>query len=191
MIPNVERLDRRHFLGAAALGAAGLGLAACGDGGGGGSPSAEEVPGPEPNGQVVQARDAVLPAPSEESTINLTLEAQDVTYEVAAGVRYNAWTYGGQVPAPVIHMRQGDTMNFKLVNHGALGNSIDFHAAQLDWAVNYKTIDVGQSIEFQWPAMIPLTCEPCPRRSTKADGAPPRTGTDGSTAPVNASPSGV
>jgi len=154
MKPIVERLDRRHFLGAAALGAAGLGLAACGDGGGGSS-SAAEPTSPQPTGQVVQARDAVLPAPSGESTINLTLEAQDVTYEVAAGVRYNAWTYGGQVPAPVIHMRQGDTMNFKLVNNGALGHSIDFHAAQLDWAVNYKTIDVGQSLEFQWQVMVP------------------------------------
>jgi uncharacterized cupredoxin-like copper-binding protein len=33
--PTYRRLDRRHFLGGAALGAAGLGLAACGDDGNG------------------------------------------------------------------------------------------------------------------------------------------------------------
>jgi nitrite reductase (NO-forming) len=97
----------------------------------------------------------VLPPVADERTIALSLDAVDITYEVAAGVRYNAWTFGGQVPAPVIHMRQGDTMNFKLVNNGTLGHSIDFHAAQIDWEVNYRTIDVGQSLEFQWQALVP------------------------------------
>jgi nitrite reductase (NO-forming) len=52
-------------------------------------------------------------------------------------------------------MRQGDTMNFRLVNNGALGHSIDFHAAQIDWEVNYRTIAPGESLEFTWQALVP------------------------------------
>jgi nitrite reductase (NO-forming) len=155
---NVRRLTRRHFLGATALGAAGLGAAvACGGGGSNGSASGQPALAtvPAPSGKVAKARDAVLPAVSDQRTLALTLEAKDAIQEVAAGIQYRAWTYGGTVPGPVIHMRQGDTMNFKFLNNGALGHSIDFHAAQLDWAVNYRTIDVGQSLEFQWTADLP------------------------------------
>lgn len=151
---NRRRLDRRHFLGAAALGAVGLGVAACGDdtGGAAAEPTAEA---PKPSGEVAQARDAVLPPLSDQRTIDLTLEAEDARYEVAAGVPYQAWTFGGTVPGPVIRMRQGDRMNFKLLNNGSLGHSMDFHAAQIDWEVNYRTIEVGESIEFSWTAEVP------------------------------------
>lgn len=151
---NGQRLDRRHFLGAAALGAVGLGVAACGDdtGGAAAEPTAEA---PKPSGEVAQARDAVLPPLSDQRTIDLTLEAEDARYEVAAGVPYQAWTFGGTVPGPVIRMRQGDRMNFKLLNNGSLGHSMDFHAAQIDWEVNYRTIEVGESIEFSWTAEVP------------------------------------
>ncbi len=151
-----RRFDRRHFIGAAALGAAGLGATACGSSNGADAqetPTA--VPVPKSSGNVATARDALLPPVSDQRAIDLTLEAVDATYEVAAGVKYQAYTYGGTVPAPVIHMRQGDTMNFKFVNNGTLGHSIDFHAAQLDWEVNYRTIDKGESLEFQWTADLP------------------------------------
>lgn len=153
---NARRLDRRHFLGAAALGVAGAGAAACGssnDAAAQATPTVLAVP--KISGNVASARDAVLPAVAPQRTIDLTLEAIDATYEVAAGVKYQAWTYDGTVPGPIIHMRQGDTMNFKFLNNGALGHSIDFHAAQLDWEVNYRTIEAGTSLEFQWTADLP------------------------------------
>ncbi|MEX2157958.1 MAG: multicopper oxidase domain-containing protein [Dehalococcoidia bacterium] len=153
---RTQKLDRRRFLTGAAISATGLGLAACG-GGGDDSPAQQPtvaVP-PPPSGTVSTPRDAVLPAVSDQRTIDLTLEAVDAAYEVAAGVPYKAWTFGGTVPAPVIHLRQGDTMNFKLVNNGTLGHSIDFHAAELDWKVNYRTIEAGESLEFSWTANIP------------------------------------
>ena len=71
---NARRLDRRHFLGGAALGAAGLGLAACN--GDDDEASAQETPipaVPQPSGSVAQARDAVLPPFADQRTIGLTL----------------------------------------------------------------------------------------------------------------------
>lgn len=36
--------------------------------------------------------------------------------EVADGVRYRAWTFGGMVPGPVIHVREGDKITFIMKN---------------------------------------------------------------------------
>jgi nitrite reductase (NO-forming) len=36
--------------------------------------------------------------------------------EVAPGVRYQAWTFGGTVPGPVIHVREGDRVVFTMKN---------------------------------------------------------------------------
>jgi len=36
--------------------------------------------------------------------------------EVAPGVRYRAWTFGGMVPGPVIHVREGDRITFTMKN---------------------------------------------------------------------------
>ena len=36
--------------------------------------------------------------------------------EVANGVRYRAWTFGGMVPGPVIHVREGDKITFTMKN---------------------------------------------------------------------------
>ena len=36
--------------------------------------------------------------------------------EVAEGVRYRAWTFGGMVPGPVIHVREGDRITFTMKN---------------------------------------------------------------------------
>jgi len=36
--------------------------------------------------------------------------------EVAEGVRYQAWTFGGTVPGPVLHVREGDRITFVMKN---------------------------------------------------------------------------
>ncbi len=154
---SLRRVGRRQFLGAAALGAAGLGVAAaCGDDErtSNGATATPEPAVPKPSGKVTQARYAVLPAP-DEGEGELTLEAEDATVEIAAGIQYDAWTYVGQVPAPVIHLRQGTTLDFKFVNNGAIDHSIDFHAAQIDWEVNYRSIGAGEELTFRWTAEVP------------------------------------
>ena len=154
---RTKLMDRRHFLGAAAVGAAGLGLAACSsdDEAPAQETAVPTVAAPKISGSIAEARDAVLPAFPESRTTDLVIEAIDVTYEVAAGVPFKSWTLGGTVPSPVLHFRQGDTVNFQLVNNGSAPHSIDFHAAQIDWEVNYRSIPVGESLEFQWTADVP------------------------------------
>src|SRR5262245_13782970 len=46
--------------------------------------------------------------------VRLDIVAQEI--EIAPDVRYLAWTFGGSVPGPVIHVREGDRVNFVLRN---------------------------------------------------------------------------
>jgi nitrite reductase (NO-forming) len=117
-------------------------------------PSQEFEPGPEPQGQVTAARDATLP-PLGPSPLDLTYRARDITLEIAAGVQYNSWTFDDLLPGPVLHVKQGDVVNFTLINDGAVGHSMDFHSARTPWDKNYITIVPGDSISFQWTADFP------------------------------------
>src|SRR5688572_33180589 len=40
------------------------------------------------------------------------LEVQEVEREIAEGVKYTFWTFGGTVPGSFIRVRQGDTVEF-------------------------------------------------------------------------------
>lgn len=46
--------------------------------------------------------------------VRLDIVAQEI--EIAPEVRYQAWTFGGSVPGPVIHVREGDRVNFVMRN---------------------------------------------------------------------------
>jgi nitrite reductase (NO-forming) len=59
------------------------------------------------------------------------LEVKEVVREIADGVKYTFWTFGGQVPGRFIRVRQGDTVEFHLQNHpdNKMPHNIDLHAA--------------------------------------------------------------
>jgi nitrite reductase (NO-forming) len=46
--------------------------------------------------------------------VRVDIIAQQI--EVAPGVRYTAWTFGGSVPGPVLHVREGDRVVFTMKN---------------------------------------------------------------------------
>ena len=57
------------------------------------------------------------------------LEVREVEKEIAEGVRYTFWTFGGTVPGSFIRVRQGDTGEFHLKNHpdSKMPHNIDLH----------------------------------------------------------------
>jgi nitrite reductase (NO-forming) len=102
------------------------------------------------------ARDASLPPLlGSGDSVSLTIESSDTNVEIANGVQYQAWTFGGSVPGPIIHVRQGQTVNVTYVNKGMMQHSIDFHAAEIPPDVAYKSINPGQSIQFSFKASTP------------------------------------
>lgn len=105
---------------------------------------------------VPTVRDARLPPLASEGDVaSITLEATDATVTIANGVTYAAWTFGGTVPAPILHVRQGQTVNVTFVNHGHMKHSIDLHAAQVAPNVAYRDAEPGQTIEFSFVAKVP------------------------------------
>jgi nitrite reductase (NO-forming) len=98
---------------------------------------------------------AELSPASPKTTKHITLETKDVNLEVSPGVVMKAWTFNGTAAGPAVHVRQGDTIEFTLVNHGSTERSIDFHAAQTPWDKNYQSIKPGESLSFTWTANIP------------------------------------
>jgi nitrite reductase (NO-forming) len=95
------------------------------------------------------------PIPGTGNSVNVHLIATDDTVTIASGVQYNAWTFNGTVPAPILHVRQGQTVNVIFTNHGNMMHSIDFHAAQTPPNLHYKDIPPDSSIRFSFVAKVP------------------------------------
>jgi nitrite reductase (NO-forming) len=58
------------------------------------------------------------------------LEVREVVKDLADQVQYTFWTFGGNVPGPMIRVRKGDTVELHLMNHpdNAMPHNIDLHA---------------------------------------------------------------
>jgi nitrite reductase (NO-forming) len=108
------------------------------------------------NEPIATARDAHLPPLiGTGNSVDVHLVVTDKSVAIANGVDYQAWTYNGTVPGPVIHVRQGQTVNVTLTNHGTMKHSIDFHAAETEPDLNYIDIDPNKSLKFSFVANVP------------------------------------
>jgi nitrite reductase (NO-forming) len=76
--------------------------------------------------------------------------------EVAPGVKYNTWAFDGHgAPGPIVHVREGQTVEMTLVNGGSIPHSIDFHAARIAPNVAFKDVAPGESFTFRFKAGDP------------------------------------
>src|SRR5688572_9342697 len=60
----------------------------------------------------------------------VNLEVIEKTARLADGVDYTFWTFGGTVPGSFIRVREGDQVEFRLLNHhtSTAAHNIDLHA---------------------------------------------------------------
>ena len=99
--------------------------------------------------------DPTLPPVARERTTRLEFTAQEVPIRISDDTVISAWTFGGDIPGPMVHVKQGDTVEFTLTNHGSIPHSMDFHAAQLDPKVAFRSIAPGQSVSYTFKARYP------------------------------------
>lgn len=92
--------------------------------------------------------DPVLPPVSAERTTRLHWRATEVPVRISPDVVVAAWTFEDDVPGPIVHVRQGDTVEFTLTNEGVMPHSMDFHAAQLNPGVAFRSVPQGESVSF-------------------------------------------
>jgi nitrite reductase (NO-forming) len=60
----------------------------------------------------------------------ITLTAEEVTAEIEDGVSFNFLTFDGQIPGPMVRVRQGDTISLTVENleRNNMPHNVDFHA---------------------------------------------------------------
>jgi nitrite reductase (NO-forming) len=78
----------------------------------------------------VLAGQAAVCAGSREKTF--TLEAREATVDLGMGIRFNAWTYNGKLPGPVLEACEGDRVKIQLTNHAGTSHGLDSHALRTD-----------------------------------------------------------
>lgn len=77
----------------------------------------EDYDGPPVVGEYVTMVPYLKPLDYEgNKTHHVRLDPMVQEIEVADGVRYRAWTFGGSVPGPVVHVREGDRIVFTMKN---------------------------------------------------------------------------
>jgi nitrite reductase (NO-forming) len=107
---------------------------------------------------VVPAHDtynAQIPPVPAGNSVNINLTMKELLISIAPNVAYHAWSFNGTVPGPILHVRQGQMVHVTLTNEGSMAHSIDFHAAQVPWNVDYQSIEPGKSFSFSWRANYP------------------------------------
>jgi nitrite reductase (NO-forming) len=67
------------------------------------------------------------------------------------------WTYGGTIPGPLVRVKQGDVVDFTLINEkgNKQSHSMDFHAARADVLGEFATIKPGDTKDFTFKAEYP------------------------------------
>ncbi len=86
------------------------------------------------------------------------LETVEVTKELAPGVEYTFWTFGGSVPGKFIRVRQGDEVELRLSNaeSSITPHNIDLHAVTGPGGGAKATITgAGQATSFTFRALNP------------------------------------
>ena len=100
--------------------------------------------------------DAALPAAPAGDLIKVQMTLKDMTVEIAPGIQYNTWAFDGHgAPGPIVHVREGQTVEMTLTNGGSIPHSIDFHAARIAPDVAFKDVAPGDSIKFRFTASDP------------------------------------
>lgn len=97
----------------------------------------------------------------------IRLDTTHKIIEIAPGVKFSAWTFGDQVPGPVIRARVGDRIKFTMTNRSdepvpgvrmtaaPMMHSMDFHAAMVSPQDKYRSIAPGQTISFEFVLNYP------------------------------------
>jgi nitrite reductase (NO-forming) len=100
--------------------------------------------------------DATMPPIPAGDVVKVQMTLKDMPVEVAPGVRYSTWAFDGHgAPGPVVHVREGQTVEMTLTNGGAIPHSIDFHAARIAPDVAFKDVMPGDSFTFRFKAGDP------------------------------------
>lgn len=150
------RIGRRELLRQVA--GAGLGLAVARAGVEMASPTASAAPAGTVRGVLSAAPEVPPPVNRGPGKVLVDFETVERKGVLADGVEYEFWSFNGTVPGPMVRIREGDTVEFRLANSrtSKMPHSIDFHAVNGPGggAVHTQT-PPGKRTGFAWKALNP------------------------------------
>ena len=130
------------------------------------SVTAERHTGPFAQGSALSMDAAVKPLATE-TVKEVRLDTTHKIIEIAPGVKFSGWTFGDQVPGPIVRARVGDRIRFSMTNRSdepvpgvritaaPMMHSMDFHSAMVSPGDKYRSIAPGQTITFEFTANYP------------------------------------
>lgn len=98
----------------------------------------------------------VLPVLADTVTVEIPVREKTLAID-NAGTTHPMWTFGGTIPGPLVRVREGDTVDFTLVNEAGnkQSHSMDFHAARADVLGEFSPVKPGDSKHFTFKAEYP------------------------------------
>jgi nitrite reductase (NO-forming) len=123
-------------------------------------PAATEAVQPIPEGTQRLPMPVVAPpiGAREAQDIHIDLEIKEVTALLDDDTATTLWTFGGTVPGPMLRVRQGDSVELRLVNPqgNLMPHSIDLHAVTgPGGGAKVTQIGPGQEATFKFKALNP------------------------------------
>lgn len=97
---------------------------------------------------VLERFDPTLPPLSGDRTLELHFRAREAPIRISANTVVAGWTFEGNIPGPIVHCRVGDTVKFTLTNETGIPHSMDFHAAQVNPKVAFRSAVKGESVSY-------------------------------------------
>ena len=85
----------------------------------------------------------------------ITLIAEQTKARIANNVTYDGWSFNGTIPGPTIWVSMCENVEFTLINNDTMAHSIDFHAAQVNWASDYAPVAPGKTLSFNFTPSYP------------------------------------
>jgi nitrite reductase (NO-forming) len=118
----------------------------------GGGAAAPIEPNPEAPEYVLRDPAAPELAGGEVHEIELIMTERQMT--VAEGYEQLVWTFGDEVPGPVLRVKVGDLVRITLVNpeENSMPHSIDFHASMVAWNDEMRSINPGEELVYEFEA---------------------------------------
>ena len=87
--------------------------------------------------------------------VHVKMIAKETTVEIDnKGTEYPAWTFDGAIPGKVVRVKEGDIVEFELVNpkSNKESHSMDFHAAEVDVLNEFAPVKPGETKKFKFKA---------------------------------------
>lgn len=96
----------------------------------------------------------------------IEIAVEERLIEVAGGVLFEAWTYNGTVPAPIIRATEGDIVRINFKNRTGMSHNLHFHGAHRPEQDGWEPIPAGSETTYEieaGPAGVhPYHCHTAP-----------------------------